>query len=99
MQNDDYGTLTHWRGQEDVMAANELWLMPRTRVGQMGAGVSGATVFWAVYAGASGLALALAILVAVGIVWTAILRHGDAALVLWVLGIAGVGWLSLTIFG
>ena len=75
------------------------WLLPRTRVGQIGVGLAGAAGVLAVFAAGTGLALSLVVLVATSIVWTAIVRHGDATIVLWLLGIAGLGWVLLTVFG
>jgi hypothetical protein len=96
-ENDDCGTLANIGSWEDVMPSKGFWVMPRTRVGQIGAGVTVATILWATIVGATGFVLVLVIISAMGIVWTAILRHGDAALVLWVLAMAGSGWLFLTI--
>ncbi len=78
------------------MTTNTRWLLPRTRVGRVGLlaacvcallGLFDVADIWFMGAGA----------VTQGIVWTAMLRHGDRALILWLLGTVGMGWFVLTL--
>ena len=80
------------------MTSNTRWLLPRTRVGLVGAVAAFGCIVMALLGVAKGW-LMLAVLATVGVVGTAVLRHGDHSLVLWVLGTVGLGWLLLTLLG
>jgi hypothetical protein len=39
------------------------------------------------------------VVVTVGVLWTAILRHGDAALLVWLGALLGTGWVFYVFLG
>ena len=72
------------------MGRQRNWVLPRTRVGRVGAAVATATFVWALWGGPNELGQIIALAAAVAVVWTAVVRHGDASLLLWVLGLGAV---------
>jgi len=79
------------------MELRGIWLLPRTRVGQIGAVITAAAFVWVVWAGTAGVTGMVALGAAAAVVWTAILRHGDASLVLWVIAGTSLAYFLYTV--
>jgi len=78
------------------MTTNTNWLLPRTRVGRVGMFAACGCAVLGLFDVAGGWLMGAGV-VTQAIVWTALLRHGDRALMLWLLGTMGLGWLVLTL--
>lgn len=77
------------------MTDQRWWIWPRTRVGMVGAAASIVLFVWFVSVGSIGILGMFFLATVTGILWTAIARHGDASLALWLMAIGGSGWLVL----
>ena len=74
------------------MTTNIGWLLPRTRVGRVGMLAASVCIALGLFDIGGGWLMGASV-VTLGIVWTAILRHGDNALFLWLDALLGTGWV------
>ncbi len=80
------------------MTTNTRWLLPRTRVGIVGMLAACCCTVLGMF-GVAGSWLIVTVVATVGVLWTAILRHGDAALLLWFGALLGTGWIFFVFLG
>lgn len=73
------------------------WILPRTRVGSIATLCAAACVGYAVVTGSlAGGGFWVAVAVSMLLAWTAVLRHNEHCVILWVLTALGTGWLLVT---
>ncbi|MFM2310246.1 MAG: hypothetical protein RLY87_2368 [Chloroflexota bacterium] len=79
------------------MKQQRLWIWPRTRVGIVGAMAVVAFIGVTLWMGNFAVPGTVILAAVTGVLWTAIVRHGDASVVLWLMACAGIGWLVLLV--
>lgn len=80
------------------MTTNTSWLLPRTRVGRVGLFAACGCAVLGLFDVVGGWFMVI-VVVTVGVLWTAILRHGDAALLVWLGALLGTGWIFYVFLG